>query len=118
MIRELVIAVFFFFGPALVMVVLRNLVLLLLLRAKQRREKAHEPEVIDITPVDESRTPFWFYAMVVAVSLTCAVFVFMLLEQKTNHGVHQYVPAHSDKSGKIVPGHWRNEPQHNQSLKN
>jgi len=107
MIRELIITVFFFFGPALVMVVLRNLVLLLLLRARMRRDNPPEPEIIDITPVDNERAPTWFYALVVVISLACAVTVFLQLEKQSNVEEHQYIPAHIGTSGNIVPGGWK-----------
>jgi len=108
MIRSLFVSLFFFFGPALLLFMLRNLVLLLLLRAQHRREKAQQPEVIDITPVDKARAPYWFYALVVAISLASAVTVFMMIENKTDVELHQYVPAHMGTSGNIVTGDWKN----------
>jgi len=110
MIRSLFVSLFFFFGPALLLFMLRNLTLLLLVRAKNRREKAQEPEVIDITPVDKERAPNWFYALVIAISLACAVAVFMQLEQQSDVEEHQYVPSHMNESGELVPGHWVSKP--------
>ncbi len=107
MIRSIFVSLFFFFGPALLLFMLRNLVLLLLLRAKYRREKPPEPEIIDITPVDKERTPNWFYALVAAISLTIAVTMFMQMEQKGDVKVRQYVPAHIGESGNIVTGDWK-----------
>jgi len=107
MIRSIFVSLFFFFGPALLLFMLRNLVLLLLLRAKHRREKAPEPEVIDITPVDKERAPNWFYALVAVISLAIAVTVFMQIEKKVDVEVQQYVPAHTDASGNIVTGDWK-----------
>ncbi len=107
MIRSIFVALFFFFGPALLLFMLRNLVLLLLLRAKHRREKTPEPEIIDITPVDKQRAPNWFYALVVAISLASAVTVFLQLEQKGQTRAQHYVPAHMDQSGNIVTGDWQ-----------
>ncbi|MFQ5345547.1 MAG: hypothetical protein ACE5DZ_06265 [Mariprofundus sp.] len=107
MIRSLFVSLFFFFGPALLLFMLRNLTLLLLLRAKNRRERAREPEVIDITPVDKERAPNWFYALVVAISLASAVTVFMHLQHKADTEVRHYVPAHMDEAGNLVPGHWQ-----------
>jgi len=107
MIRSLFVSLFFFFGPALLLFMLRNLVLLLQLRARQRREKTPEPEIIDITPVDKARAPNWFYALVVAISLACAVSVFVQLEKQVDVEEHQYMPAHIDESGKIVTGDWK-----------
>jgi len=106
MIRELLISIFFFFGPALVMLMLRNGVLVLRLWLKSRQQRARAQQIIDITPVDKNRAPKWFYIMVVVISLMSAVTVFMHLE-KGGAEVHQYVPAHIDASGHIVPGGWR-----------
>lgn len=111
MIRSLFVSLFFFFGPALLLFMLRNLTLLLLLRAKNRRERAREPEVIDITPVDKERAPNWFYALVVAISLASAVTVFMHLQHKADTEVNHYVPAHMDEAGNLVPGHWQQAPE-------
>jgi len=86
---------------------LRNLVLLLLLRAKDRHEKVQQPEIIDITPMDKNRAPNWFYALVVAISLSIAVSVFFEIEKKGDVELHQYVPAHISESGKIVTGDWK-----------
>ena len=74
-----------------------------------RQEKAQEIEVIDITPVKKDRAPIWFYALVIAISLTCAVTVFLNLD-RGGAEVQHYVPAHSDASGNIVPGDWKSEP--------
>jgi len=108
MIRSIFVALFFFFGPALLLFMLRNLILLLLLRAKHKHEKASEPEVIDITPVKKDRAPNWFYAVVVVISLSCAVTVFMNLEKGGIEARH-YVPAHVDESGNIVTGGWKDK---------
>jgi len=108
MIRSIFVSLFFFFGPALLLFMLRNLTLLLLLKAKSKQEKAQNIEIIDITPVKKERAPTWFYALVVAISLACAVTVFMNLE----HGqadVQKYVPAYMDESGNIVSGDWNND---------
>ena len=106
MIRNLLISIFFFFGPAILLFMLRNgLVLLRLwLRARQRREG--EPRVIDITPVSDKKAPAWFYALVVVISLGCAVAVFMFLQSDVEVESRRYVPAHVGEDGKVVPGHW------------
>jgi len=106
MIRSLFVSLFFFFGPALLLFMLRNITLLLLLRAKNKQQQVQEPEVIDVTPVNKDRAPTWFYTLVVAVSLTCAITVFIYL-QNGDTEVHPYVPAHIDKSGNIAPGDWK-----------
>ncbi|MDQ6996822.1 MAG: hypothetical protein Q9M82_05090, partial [Mariprofundus sp.] len=92
MIRSIFVSLFFFFGPALLLFMLRNLVLLLLLRAKDRREKVQQPEIIDITPVDKDRAPNWFYALVITISLSIAITVFLQIEKKGDVEVRQYVP--------------------------
>ncbi len=109
MIRSLFVSLFFFFGPALLLFMLRNLTLLLLLKAKGRQEQAHQVEVIDITPVKKGRAPTWFYALVVAISLSCAVTVFMNLDHGEDTEVQHYVPAHVDESGNVVSGDWQNK---------
>jgi uncharacterized membrane protein len=106
MIRSLFVALFFFFGPALLMFMLRNLTLLLLLWAKNRRRRAQEEKIIDITPVRKHRAPNWFYIAVVLVSLASAVTVFIQL-QSDDVQQQQYMPAHVDESGNIVPGRWK-----------
>jgi len=106
MIRSLFVSLFFFFGPALLLFMLRNITLLLLLKAKRRQDQAQQVEIIDITPVEKERAPNWFYALVVAISLTCAVSVFMSLD-KGDAEVQKYVPAHVDESGNVVSGDWQ-----------
>ena len=106
MIRSLFVSLFFFFGPALLLFMLRNITLLLLLRAKNKQQKEQEPEVIDITPVEKDRAPTWFYALVVAISLACAVTVFINL-QNGDTEIQKYVPAHMDESGNIAPSDWK-----------
>jgi len=108
MIRSIFVSLFFFFGPALLLFMLRNLALLLLLKAKARQAEKPEVEVIDITPVKKERAPGWFYALVIAISLTCAVTVFLNLERGETE-VRHYVPAHVDESGNIVTGDWKNK---------
>ncbi len=107
MIRSIFVSLFFFFGPALLLFMLRNLMLLLLLKAKSRQTEEPKVEVIDITPVEKKRAPRWFYALVIAISLTCAVTVFLNLERGDTE-VQHYVPAHVDESGNIVSGDWKN----------
>jgi len=106
MIRSIFVSLFFFFGPALLLFMLRNLTLLLLLKAKAKQAKAQEIEVIDITPIKKDRAPTWFYALVIAISLTCAVSVFLNLD-RGGAEVQHYVPAHVDESGNIVSGDWK-----------
>lgn len=106
MIRNLLIAIFFFFGPALMMFMLRNALLLLRMWLRVRQKREQQGKVIDITPVADKRAPTWFYALVVLVSLTCAVSVFIFLQSDFEAESRRYVPAHVSEEGKVVPGHW------------
>jgi len=106
MIRSLFVSLFFFFGPALLLFMLRNLALLLV-KTKNRHEKAQQPEVIDITPVDKERAPNWFYVLVVAISLSIAITVFFQMQKQDGVEEHHYVPAHIGGSGHIVTGDWK-----------
>jgi len=105
MIRNLLIAVFFFFGPAMLMFVARNALLIGLLWLKKRHKREQEHKVIDITPIHNHRHPNWFVIIVVIVSLTCAVTVFMELQKTDDVGPQRYIPAYTDESGRVVPGH-------------
>jgi len=107
MIRNLLIAIFFFFGPALLMFVARNMLLIGLFWLKTRRKREQEHKIIDITPIHNHRHPNWFVIIVVTVSLTCALTVFMELQKADDVEPQHYVPAYTDDSGRIVPGHWQ-----------
>lgn len=107
MIRNLLIAIFFFFGPAMLMFIARNLVLIGLLWLKNRHKRELEHKVIDITPIHNHRHPNWYVIIVVIVSLTCAVAVFMELQKTDDVEPQQYVPAYTNESGQVIPGHWR-----------
>lgn len=106
MLRNLLVSIFFFIGPALLMFIARNMVLLLLLWLKARQAREMEQKVIDITPVRKQRAPRWFYILVLLVSLTSAISVFMML-QNGDVPPQEYVPAYTDEAGNIVPGQWR-----------
>ncbi len=114
MIRNLLIAVFFFFGPALLMFVARNMIMLGLLWLKTRHKREQEHKVIDITPIHKHGHPNWYIIIVVIVSLTCAVAVFMELQKSDDVEPQQYVPAYTDDSGQVVPGHWQPIESENQ----
>jgi len=107
MFRNLLIAVFFFFGPALLMFVARNMLLIGLLWLKTRRKRELEHKIIDITPIHKHGHPNWYIIVVVIVSLTCAVAVFMELQKADDVVPGKYMPAYTDKAGNIVPGHWQ-----------
>ncbi len=102
MIRNLLVSILFFIGPALLMMLARNLLLALLRR--------RQPEVIDVTPVSENekrRVPRWFYLMVIVISLISSVVVFSQLQESREAEKQQYIPAHVNGSGVLVPGHWK-----------
>jgi len=107
MIRSILVSIFFFIGPAMLMFMLRNVALLARAWLKNRQLHAHDPEIIDITPIHNHIHPNWFIIAVVIVSMTCAVAVFMQLQSNEDVDPHQYVPAHMDESGNIVPGGWQ-----------
>ena len=106
MIRNLLISIFFFFGPAILLFMLRNGLVLLRLWLMARKGREEEPRVIDITPVSDSKAPAWFYALVVLISLGCAVAVFLFLQADSEAESRRYVPAYVGEDGKVVPGHW------------
>ena len=106
MIRNLLISIFFFFGPAILMFMLRNGFLLLRLWLRARQAHEQEPRVIDVTPISDKKAPAWFYALVVVVSLGCAVAVFIFLQSDVEAESRRYVPAYVGEDGKVVPGHW------------
>ncbi len=111
MIRSLIIAIFFFFGPAILMFAARNLLQMLPRWLERRRQ---EKTIIDVTPVDEHATPRWFYLLVLLVSLSSAVTIFITLQRHSTPPPRIYVPAHSDPSGNIIPGHWQSTSHTNE----
>ncbi len=115
MIRNLLIAIFFFFGPALLLFVARNMIMIGLLWLKMRQKREHEHKIIDITPIHNHRHPNWFVIFVVIISLACAITIFMELQKKVDVEPQHYVPAYTDDSGQVVPGHWQPiEPENKQ----
>ncbi|NWF39387.1 hypothetical protein F3F96_09590 [Mariprofundus sp. NF] len=107
MFRNLLVSIVFFIGPALLMFIARNLVLIGMVWLKSRHEKELEQKIIDITPIHNHRHPNWFVIIVVMISMTCAVTVFLELQNKDDVVPQEYVPAYTDDSGKIIPGHWQ-----------
>ena len=107
MFRNLLVSIFFFIGPALLMFIGRNLVLIGLLWLKKRHQQELEPKVINVTPIHNHRHPNWFVIIVVVISMVCAVTVFMELQKAEDVPPQEYVPAYTDESGNIVPGHWK-----------
>jgi len=111
MIRNLFLIVFFFFGPALVMFMLRNIILLVRIWLFTRVQRRNQSEVIDITPVQPAAisTPRWFYLVAAVLGTATAVAGFMHLQSADSES-RQYVPAHVEENGGIVPGYWKMLP--------
>ena len=106
MFRNLLVSIVFFIGPALLLFIARNMVLIGLLWLKSRHKKELEHKIIDVTPIHNHIHPNWFVIIVVIISMTCAVTVFIELQKTDDVDPQQYVPAYTDDSGKIIPGHW------------
>ncbi len=105
MIRDLLLAIVFFFGPMLVMFVLRNLALLFRLWLAVRRQRRMQPEIIDVTPDAVGGPSLGYVALAILIGALSAY----LAWQHTHQGVAsnldmQYVPAHLDDQGRLVPG--------------
>ncbi|ATX81840.1 hypothetical protein Ga0123462_0971 [Mariprofundus ferrinatatus] len=107
MFRNILVSIFFFVGPALLMFLARNLTVMGMIWLKNRQRRARQQQVIDITPIHKHSHPNWYVIIVVIVSLTCAVTVFLELQKKDEVVPQEYVPAYTDETGSIVPGHWR-----------
>jgi len=101
MMRNILVTLIFFFGPAILMVVVRNI--FLLWRAN-RLAREQEPEVIDITPIEESATPSRFFiASAVTVGLIFAYFAWSQLDFRPPTKDKVYQPAHINAQGELVP---------------
>jgi len=105
MIRQIFITLLFFFGPALLMMVLRNVFLFWQFKRQYRRQ---HPDIIDITPPKHQATSpsrfFWASALTVGLIFAWLAWSQMYRETSVQH--MQYVPAHLDKNGKLVDGHY------------
>ncbi len=106
MIRNIIVTLLFFFGPALLMFVLRNVFLFWKLR---RTMETRQPDIIDITPKSPSAPSHFFLASVIAVGLISAYFAYTQLTMDRAIPQTQYVPAHINAQGELVPGQ-RMEP--------
>lgn len=104
MIRDLLVAVLFFFGPMLVMFVLRNLALLFRLWWELRRQRRMQPEVIDVTPGAVGGPSFGYVALAILIGALSAYLAWHHTHQKPRNLDMQYVPAHLDDQGHLVPG--------------
>lgn len=104
MIRSIFVSALFFFGPAILMFMLRNLFLFSRAWLRLRRaQKKQEAEIIDITPHKHGSPSMLFNIAAIAVGLICA---FLAWQEMTSgpEEKQQYVPAHVNEQGKIIPG--------------
>jgi len=105
--KSIFISLLFFFGPVLLMFALRYLGLMLRIWLLWRQQKKHGKDVIDITP----RTPhppsirFIIFAVVTGLMISGLIW-YRLTDEDGRGGV--YVPAYTDNTGNLVPGHFRN----------
>ncbi len=104
--RSLFVTILFFFGPVILMFVLRHLGLLLRLWLMYRRaSRETEANVIDVTPRKPHPPSKWFIAVTILVGIGFAVLAYQrLIEPPAVH--RHYVPAHTDATGHIIPGHY------------
>ncbi|HXH64269.1 MAG TPA: hypothetical protein VNH42_02040 [Mariprofundaceae bacterium] len=106
MIRDLLVAIVFFFGPMLVMFVLRNLAWVFKLWLELRRQRRMQPEVVDVTPQRSDSGPsLAFVALAILIGGLSAYLAWNHTRQNAGTNLDmQYVPAHLDAQGRVVPG--------------
>jgi len=105
MIRDLLVAAVFFFGPMLVMFVLRNLASVFSLWLVLRRQQRLQPKVIDVSPTVDRSPSLAFVALAILVGVLSAYTAWYHTRQETGHKLNlQYVPAHLDDHGRVIPG--------------
>jgi len=101
MIRNIIVTLLFFFGPALLMFVLRNIFLFWKSRKAMQKQ---QPDIIDITPTGPTSPSRFFLASVIAVGLTSAYLAYtQLTMDNPTHQQMQYIPAHINTQGELVP---------------
>jgi len=120
MIRNIIVALLFFFGPALLMMLLRNVFLFWQFKQRLKRRHPdiiditpdHNPDMIDITPQQHQPTSpsRFFIASALTVGLVFAWLAWSQMHSLPPEGGVQYVPAHIDKQGKLVDGHYIQKP--------
>jgi len=104
--RSLFVTILFFFGPLILMLVMRHLGLLLRLWLLYRRAgRESEADVIDITPQKPRPPSKLFIVIAVLVGVVFAMLAYHRLTEPPAVQRH-YVPAHTDASGRIIPGHY------------
>lgn len=104
MIRNLLVAAVFFFGPMLLMFLLRNLGTLFRLWMAARRHRQAQPDIIDISPRLRTRPSLAFVAVAVLVGAISAYWAWRYTQRPVTNLDQQYVPAHLDAHGQLVPG--------------
>jgi hypothetical protein len=104
--RSFIITLCFFFGPIILMFAFRHLTLLLRIWLAWRRARRNGVDIIDITPGKPHPPGRRFIAFAVLVGIICAGLVWMRLGDTTTPG-GEYVPAHIDAQGQLVPGHYQ-----------
>jgi len=100
MIRNIIVSLLFFFGPALLMFVLRNIFFLWKFR---KETKKHQPDIIDITPQKPAAPSHFFLASVITIGLISAYFAYTQLTMDSPSQKTQYIPAHINAQGELVP---------------
>jgi hypothetical protein len=102
--RMLLLTLVFFFGPALLMFALHRVVMLArywwLMRSLQ-----HHDDVIDITPAPPRRRPGTMF--IIASMIVASLFAGLAWQRMHNTPETmqtQYIPAHIDAYGNLIPG--------------
>ncbi|OIO71223.1 MAG: hypothetical protein COW19_06320 [Zetaproteobacteria bacterium CG12_big_fil_rev_8_21_14_0_65_55_1124] len=101
--RSIIITLCFFFAPIILMFAVRHLTLLLRIWLAWRRARRDGVDIIDITPGKPHPPSRKFIVFAVVVGLICAALVWMRLGDPAQPG-GEYVPAHMDAQGQLVPG--------------
>jgi len=104
--RGIIITLCFFFAPIILMFAMRHLTLLLRIWLAWRRARRNGVDVIDITPEKPHPPGRRFIVFAVLVGIICAGLVWMRLGD-TTVPQGEYVPAQTDTSGNIIPGHYQ-----------
>ena len=106
MIRNIFITLIFFFGPALLMFVIRHFFLLFKIWRTVRKQQTQNT-IIDITPHPARTSPGKVFIIAsLLVGLMCATWVWSQMANTSGQTEVQYIPAHIDATGKVIPGHY------------
>lgn len=104
MIRDLLVAAVFFFGPMLAMFLLRNLGVVYRFWMAARRRRQAQPDIIDITPHLRAKPSLGFVAVAIVLGGASAYWAWHYAQRPAVSVDQQYVPAHLDAQGQLVPG--------------